>query len=148
MSKFDVRDAATKLAFEITHDDVASPAAVRKNPAKCIIAQGIRHSLPQVVDAYVCASVTVLTMVRDGKKIKVRYKTPTALRKGLNNWDVGMDWKLPLGEYSLLPCASSVKSSVAASRSKPRAKRPRDSGRYKTTPLNPRRIAILEDRGN
>lgn len=157
--RIEVKDATGPIFFEITDKDISSVNR-RKDPEKCVIAQAIRHSLPQVVNVYACASITILTIIKSGKLLKVRYQTSSELRRGLNNWDIGMNWNLPAGRYRLLPPCPSRKRSVVAERSKNRRKQGKDlrhnrdgksyqaTGRCKGVPLNPRRIAILEANGN
>lgn len=135
-------DAAESISFEITQRDISSCEAKRKDPGKCIIAQGIRHSLPQVVNVMVCASVTILTVCKSEKTLKLRYRTSAELRNGLNKWDVGMDWDLPPGEYTLLPPKPKQRGAVKSRKSKSY----QATGRCKGIPLNPRRIAIIESR--
>lgn len=120
-----VQDATRSVMFRITKENIAN--ACPRDPETCVVAQALSATLGDLIEGWqVGARITKLYM-KGG--VEVRYATPSALTQSIRAYDVTEEWKLPVGEYELLPPPPSERIGYVAPPHKRNIKRKLDPNR-------------------
>jgi hypothetical protein len=132
-----VLDAERSLKISIR--TIHIKRAIQATKDNCVIAQSLKDR-PDVVDVLIGSAVCQVEFTNGSI---LRYRTPKALRIGLNHWDKSGDWKLPEGEYFLEVIPPSQRKEAVKERAKVSVvsqvfKRTRKKHR-----INPRHIEFL-----